>query len=327
MNRKRVLFIGIGFYDYDQSIIEQLRLQNFEVDYFNESPGGFLYLLSVKFSLTRGIKWITEQKSRSIALTCGNKYDVVFIIKCEYLTKQSLELLKNKNPNAKFILYLWDSIERIPKIEEKIPYFSKVYSFDRLDCLSRSNLTFNPLFYRDNFNLHSEITEERQIKYHIYFLGWYHSDRMKIVKTIINYCKLKGLRYKIAIYTGYLRYILDTLLNGDLKNQQNILIFKPLTVEENLSYINSSHCVIDIAHPKQSGLTMRTIELLGANKKLITTNGDIINYDFYHPNNILVIDRENPVLNESFFKAPYEQIPEEIKHRYTLKAWITRMIH
>ena len=36
---------------------------------------------------------------------------------------------------------------------------------------------------------------------------------------------------------------------------------------------------------------MRTIEMLGA-LKMITTNAEIQNYDFYHPNNICIVDRE-----------------------------------
>jgi DNA-binding NtrC family response regulator len=37
------------------------------------------------------------------------------------------------------------------------------------------------------------------------------------------------------------------------------------------------------------------LESLGLEKKLITTNAEIIHYDFYNPNNILVIDDENSI--------------------------------
>ena len=71
------------------------------------------------------------------------------------------------------------------------------------------------------------------------------------------------------------------------------------TVNEN---IEKSNTILDIHHPKQTGLTMRTIEMIGMNKKIITTNKDIINYDFYNPNNILVIDRKKIKINLDFFQ-------------------------
>jgi hypothetical protein len=58
------------------------------------------------------------------------------------------------------------------------------------------------------------------------------------------------------------------------------------------------------------------------NKKLITTNPDIINYDFYNPNNIQVIDGENIRFDAKFFNVPYEPIPEMIYNKYTLSDWV-----
>ena len=52
------------------------------------------------------------------------------------------------------------------------------------------------------------------------------------------------------------------------------------------------------------------------NKKLITTNPDIINYDFYNPNNIHVIDEENIRFDAEFFNVPYEPIPEYKYNNY-----------
>lgn len=71
---------------------------------------------------------------------------------------------------------------------------------------------------------------------------------------------------------------------------------------------------------------MRTVEMLGLGKKLITTNADIRNYDFYNPQNILVIDRDNPVIDEDFIRSPYEQIDENIRKRYSLEGFVRELI-
>jgi hypothetical protein len=62
--------------------------------------------------------------------------------------------------------------------------------------------------------------------------------------------------------------------------------------------------VLDIQHPRQTGLTMRTLEALGAGKKLVTTNVQVKEYDFYDERQVRVVDRMNPSvgLDLEFFK-------------------------
>lgn len=72
----------------------------------------------------------------------------------------------------------------------------------------------------------------------------------------------------------------------------------------------------------QRGLTMRNIEMIGLKKKLVTTNKDIIHYDFYNPQNICIIDRSNPIIPDSFIKLPYLDIPQEIYQLYYIESWI-----
>ena len=91
-----------------------------------------------------------------------------------------------------------------------------------------------------------------------------------------------------------------------------------------MQYINEK-CVIDIESPTQNGLTMRTIEMIGLKKKLITTNKDIVNYDFYNPNNILVCDRDNFKIDKSFIETPYEELAKEIYEKYSLKGWLLQI--
>ena len=50
MTKKRVLFIGIGFYDYEDAIIEEFEKQNYKVDYFSETPiNNFLFRIYSRF--------------------------------------------------------------------------------------------------------------------------------------------------------------------------------------------------------------------------------------------------------------------------------------
>ena len=75
-------------------------------------------------------------------------------------------------------------------------------------------------------------------------------------------------------------------------------------------------------HDSQTGLTMRCIESLPAHCKIITTNEHIKEYDFYCPENVMIIDRDNPVFDVDFIKSPYKPIPKEIVEKYSLENWI-----
>lgn len=84
-----------------------------------------------------------------------------------------------------------------------------------------------------------------------------------------------------------------------------------------------SRTILDIEHPAQTGLTMRTFETLGASKKLVTTNAQVRDYDFFDPSNILVIDRKSPPrIPESFLETAYVPAHADIYSKYSLQGWI-----
>ena len=63
-------------------------------------------------------------------------------------------------------------------------------------------------------------------------------------------------------------------------------------------------------------------EMLGAKKKLITTNHNIKYYDFYDQQNILIIDRKKPVIDKDFIYSPYNDIDLHIYNKYSLQSWV-----
>mgnify|MGYP007033323597 CR=1 FL=1 len=68
---------------------------------------------------------------------------------------------------------------------------------------------------------------------------------------------------------------------------------------------------------------MRCIETVGAKRKLITTNGHIAEYD---PSNILIVDRQNPVVPPGFTASPYRDIPAETYDRYRIDRWLETIL-
>ena len=87
----------------------------------------------------------------------------------------------------------------------------------------------------------------------------------------------------------------------------------------------ASRCVLDSAQDGQLGLTIRVLEALGAKKKLITTNEDIVNYDFYCPENIYLYDGKID-MNNVFFKEDYKEVSQGIYEKYSLRSWLKEII-
>ena len=62
-----------------------------------------------------------------------------------------------------------------------------------------------------------------------------------------------------------------------------------------------------------------------AKKKLITTNEDVVNYDFYRPENIYVYKGKID-LGDIFFEEDYKEVDQEIYEKYSLRSWLKEIV-
>lgn len=92
--------------------------------------------------------------------------------------------------------------------------------------------------------------------------------------------------------------------------------------QDYLARLSRAGIVVDINQKRQSGLTRRPIEALHWDKKLVTNNSDIVNYDFYRPENIFIFGVDDPCGFDHFVETPLVEISENIKSRYTVAGWI-----
>ncbi|WP_205939277.1 hypothetical protein, partial [Pectobacterium actinidiae] len=175
-----ILFIGIGFYDYENAIVERLEQRGSYVDYWADTPsilrkkpwGGLIFRIP---NLAKFLQKRHEDKI--LAKITDKKYNKVFFIKGVDISEDFIFKLKRKLVDSDFILYEWDSIERNPVLLDRFKYFDYVYSFDRKDSDEYSFIRFRPLFFRS--------TEKNEdIKYDIVFIGLMHSSRLDIVRVI-----------------------------------------------------------------------------------------------------------------------------------------------
>ena len=64
------------------------------------------------------------------------------------------------------------------------------------------------------------------------------------------------------------------------------------------------------------------MEALFYEKKLITNNKNIINYDFYCKENIFILEKDDIEELPQFLKTPYKKIDNEIVNKYEFENWL-----
>lgn len=232
--------------------------------------------------------------------------DIIFVIRPDLLDISLLKNLKKKTKN--FIAYYYDSCKKYPKQLEIVPFFDEIYSYEQEDIKN------NHFLETSNF-IYDEKIESSPIKYDIFNISSYDSRINEIVSLSR---KLVEEKFKI----NFLLYWPEKLNYPHLTS-----ITHYLSLEETKKIIAESKAMIDIQRKDQKGLSFRTFEALGYKKKLITTNDMVKNYDFYHPNNILIIDSENVYAEKirEFLALPYEEVSEKIIDQYRVKTFTKRI--
>lgn len=315
---KQILLLYARFFGYDRIVKEKLEQYGALVDLYDARAniGSFQKAIRKVNDYPYRLKQIRFH-TRIQKINRLKSYDYIFCN--DILDKKILARYRAIFPNAIFILYLDDSVNNIKGIEETFSFYDRVLTFDNCDA-EKYGIVLRPLFYSDCFYNLSNLQSKEL--FDISFIGTSHSDRLKVINSIVdnnNSLKLYLYCYLQSWFMYYYYFLFDREYR---KVKKEFFRFTPLSMNQVARIMHDSRTILDIHHPNQSGLTMRTIETLGLKKKLITTNSNILNYDFYDERNILVIDRDNPIVPLSFINNDYNEISQNLYEKYSLSGWI-----
>jgi hypothetical protein len=81
--------------------------------------------------------------------------------------------------------------------------------------------------------------------------------------------------------------------------------------------------ILEIMQEGQVGMTLRSLEALVLNKKLITNNINIVNDELYHPNNVYILGYDNKYSSiKEFLNAPFTEWDEELIKKHDIHSWL-----
>jgi len=219
------------------------------------------------------------------------------VLLCDYANVNLLLTIKQiLHPSVKVCLWFWNPILNKYASQQGICCAKnlsyEIYTFNPTDALEYEIKLLNQFF-----PMHLP-KDENQIETDFYFQG-FDKGRKNILLDLSQ--RLKP--YKVCIN------IIDRVSDA-------------IAYPEYIHNVKTTRCLIDIVQNGQKGITLRPLEALALDKKLLTNNPEIKNYDFYRKENILILGEDDIDSVDEFLSTPLAAIDNEIKMKYDTSAWI-----
>lgn len=193
--------------------------------------------------------------------------------------------------------------------------FESVYGFEEIKC-QKNNIAYIPQFFPIGFNERDEGSGSCNRKFHrrCYFIG-----------------KDKG---RLAVITSLAEQLhkFDCDLNFKIvrdntsKEISQLYCDTSITYEQNLVNARQADCIVDITQDSQTGWTLRVLEALYFNKKLITNNFSLLDSDIYSSHRIFIFGYDSWDRFNEFLDSDLKPLRDDILYQYSPDYMIERII-
>lgn len=257
-------------------------------------------LLHLKSNL-KSIKWWVKFKIRNISIQNINTNTIILFDSPVWIN--NVKYIREKYDKINIVFWYWNIVKDPEKVDSLKKYCDSVFIFDKNEAF-RYNIEYHPqFFWRDN-------PKKREIKYDVVFVGR-NKGRLKTLESIFLKLKENDLNPFFYIVKDTQKDFSSII---DLQNNN-------LQYDKVLDLIYESKAILEVNKEYQEGLTLRALESLFFEKKLITNNKDLINYDFYCSKNIIIFN-SNFDIKSNLIKNKFNTIDDNIKQGYTFDHWL-----
>jgi len=323
----RALFLSPSFFDYEVEIEQALVDDGYKVDFFDERPTNSSLAKALFRIGGRPVQILVRRYyDRILKVTHANRYDLVLVIKGEVVPLRFLREIRRRNPNAHFVYYSFDAIPAGSNCTLLFDEFDALYSFDPCNVAADDRLTLKPLFYSEHFSYPSQ---EGPRLHDLTFVGTMHSDRYRFVtKLFESFTRTYGFFYVPARWFFYFRKYASRSFAGV---PTSAVSFSKLDKSAVAAIFQDSRAVLDLQRSAQSGLTMRTFEVLASGAVLVTGNKAIRQSDIFDPSRIVVVDDYDAVDASTRLREILDALPPLVGppsgfERYSVKNWVRDFI-
>jgi hypothetical protein len=315
----RILLIAPRFFGYDKDIAEELRRRGAEVDLLPDRPFDAPLMKAVtRFGRRLVMPAADRFYFKELERLNRREYRAVLVINGQTLSKCVLKEIRSAFPGARLILYLWDSYRNRRSVFDTLESFDDRFSFEP-DATRFGEISVRPMFFAPRLEECATV----KMEYLVSFVGTAHTDRYSVIRALSDTLDPTASCYWYLYLPAKWVYFAHRVSNPAFAGANlNEFKFAPLSRIEMENVVSKSKVLLEIEHPKQTGLTIRAFDAIGASRKLATTNSLVRNYDFYLPENILVIDRKKPRIPATFIESPHKELPPGIYRKYSVAGWM-----
>lgn len=253
----------------------------------------------------------SELKVKKILALDLEKFDIIVV----FDSFKVVPFIRAKmNVNAKLILWNWNKQSSMTAWKEKlVSPFCEVWTFDSNDA-KKYNWKLNNQFYIPLTYKSTNLTPHQTTA----FCVCLDKGRYPMMKEIRKQLIANNIKCDFTL-------VKDGSIDYDPQDSDWVKE-NGMPYGEFLQHTLNSDIVVDLLRPGQSGLTVRTLEALFYNKKLLTNNKSIQNYAFYSDSNVLIVDGKNEEKISKFLKTSKEDVDWKNKTPYTYEGWIQKFL-
>jgi hypothetical protein len=234
-------------------------------------------------------------------LKCGARKIIIHEPLC---TVDYVEWLRKKKPDADIVFWYWNYVKNTINPDKIKSDICRKWSFSRVDC-KKYGMRFNPLPYFTEIK-----SPEKTAKYDVVFVGK-DKGRLAALLDLRKQLNDMGLTTKFVITPSH-------------SYDKNPEYSKPISYMESVAVSAEGRAVLDYIEVTDSGQSLRVIEALFLKEKIITNSVLVYDYDFYRPENIFVLGKDDLSKLPEFLATPYKEIDKEIIMRYDFDSVIER---
>lgn len=295
--------------DYELKMIDYLR-ENYKV--INISvPAKYLWVAKKLKKIGISTNWLGKRFVRKY-LQALKASDIALFndsVISKGLTPQII-----KNLGCKKILFLRNSVEQ-SFVEKQSDLFDFIYDFEvkenNNDKIRHLNQFF-PVGLKEVTKL--TLQEKRKGQTVCYFLG---QDKNRLETLTV-----------LASELNKFDVILDINIVRDKKtNAESVFIIdNPLSYNENLTRSLASDIIIDITKDDQSGWTLRVLESLYFNKKIITNNKSVMSSEAYSKERFFILGYNDWNQFDSFLQATTPPVSQDVLYKYSPDSMLDKIM-
>lgn len=224
----------------------------------------------------------------------------IFFLSEALIIPDYLDWLHKKNPESKIIIFYTNKVNKKNNPDKLKRKWCSIWTCDRIDSEKYDLNLYDGIAY---FKIY-EVKKETPI-YDIFYIG---KDKGRLDDLLSLEKKFNNLGLNT-----YIHIVPEKRWFAKKNERYNSL----MPYEQVLENLGKSRAILHLSQGAQNGITMRVMESLIHNIKLITDCTYLVNYDFYDKNNMFILGQDDISRLPEFINTPYIKVESKIfEHIY-----------